>query len=46
MIALSGVRSSWRHVGQELGLVLAGDLQLAALLLDLLEQQGVLDGKL
>ena len=32
MMALSGVRSSWRHVGQELALVLAGQLQLAALL--------------
>ena len=43
MIALSGVRSSWRHVRQELRLVLAGDLELAALLLELLEQAGVLD---
>ena len=32
-MAFSGVRSSWRHVRQELRLVLAGDLQLAALLL-------------
>ena len=36
------------HVGDELRLVLAGDLQLAALLRDLLEQAGVLecDGRL
>ena len=31
------------HVGEELGLVLAGDLELAALLLDLLELPSVLD---
>ena len=33
------------HVGQELRLVLAGDRELAALLLDLAEQPGVLDGQ-
>ena len=33
------------HVGQELGLVLAGDFELAALLLDLQEQARVLDGQ-
>ena len=33
------------HVGQELGLVLAGDRELAALLLDLAEEPGVLDGQ-
>jgi len=33
------------HVGQELGLVAAGDLQLAALVLQLLEQARVLDRK-
>jgi hypothetical protein len=35
-----------RHVGQEVGLVLAGDFQLTAFLLDLLEKEGVLDGEL
>ena len=33
------------HVGQELGLVLAGDFELAALVLDLPEQPRVLDGQ-
>jgi hypothetical protein len=33
------------HVGQELGLVLAGDLELATLVLDLPEQPRVLDSK-
>ena len=32
-----------RHVGEELGLVLAGDLELATLVLDLAEQPRVLD---
>jgi hypothetical protein len=32
------------HVGEELGLVLAGDLELATLLLDLAEETRVLDG--
>ena len=32
-----------RHVGEELGLVLVGDFELAALLLDLVEQPHVLD---
>ena len=32
-----------RHVGEELGLVLVGDLELAALVLDLVEQPRVLD---
>ena len=31
MIALSGVRSSWRHVGQELALELGGPLELRVL---------------
>ena len=31
---LSGVRSSWRHVGEELGLVLGGQRELLGLLLD------------
>src|SRR5262249_60531745 len=34
-----------RHVGQELALVLTGDLQLAALVLDLPEEARVLDRK-
>ena len=33
------------HVGQELRLVLAGDLELVALLLDLLEQARIVDGE-
>ena len=33
------------HVGQELGLVPVGGLQLAALVLDLPEEAGVLDGQ-
>jgi hypothetical protein len=31
------------HIGYELGLVLAGDLEFTALLADLLEQSGVLN---
>ena len=38
---LSGVRSSWRHVGDELGLVLRRDGELAGLLLD--QALGLLD---
>ena len=34
-----------RHVGQELGLVAVGDLELAALVPDLPEQPRVLDGQ-
>src|SRR5215831_17360216 len=34
------------HVGQELGLVLAGDFELTALLFDLTEEPGVLDGEI
>src|SRR6516225_48795 len=44
MMALSGVRSSWAHAGEELRLVLAGFLELPALVLDFLEQPHVLDG--
>ncbi len=34
-----------RHVGEELGLVLAGGLQLPALVRDFSEQPGILDGQ-
>ena len=44
MMAFSGVRSSWRHVRQELRLVLAGLCKLGVRLLELLEQPRVLDG--
>jgi len=45
MMALSGVRSSWDNVGEELRLVAVGLLKLAALVLDLSEQARVLDGQ-
>ena len=43
MMALSGVRKLVRHVGEELRLVAVGGFDLAALVLDLAEQPGVLD---
>ena len=42
---LSGVLQLVAHIREELGLVAAGCLQLPALLLDLAEQLGVLDGE-
>jgi hypothetical protein len=44
MMALSGVQLV-RHAGQELALVLARCLQLAALVLDFAKQPRVLDGQ-
>jgi len=43
-MAASGVLSSWLMLATNCDLVLARDLQLAALPSDLLEQAGVLDG--
>ena len=43
MMALSGVRKLVGHVGEKLRLVPVGGFDLAALILDLAEQAGVLD---
>jgi hypothetical protein len=43
-MALSGVRSS-AHIGEELRLVLTRLFELAALVLDFIEQLDVLDGR-
>ena len=43
MMALSGVRSSWDMLARNSRLVLAGGLELAALVRDLAEEPGVLD---
>jgi hypothetical protein len=42
-MALSGVRSSWLNICEELRLMLAGHFELSPFFLDFMEEPGILD---